>query len=267
MLSLPSDVTQIEKRISQDPKFATSSANPLAEILPTAASISAHLRIPILMYHYVEHVKDRNDKIRISLNTLPETLDMQIKTLKDAGYTFMTTAEIPKYFQGGKWLPNKPVILTFDDGYRDFYTDAFPILKKYQAKAVIYVVSGFLDKSNNLTHKQLKEIADNGLIEIGAHTINHVSLKGMNSKKAQLEISKSKDDLEKELGIKVVSFAYPYGSFDLPAIELVKNAGFDTAVSTIPGTEVNLDNLYFLYRLRPGGRVGTSLLDFVGSSK
>src|SRR5258708_20664509 len=84
---LPADVNKIETEINQNPKFATSSANPLSDPLISEASAAAHFRIPILMYHYVEHVKDKNDRPRISLNTLPEVLDLHIKTLKYAQYT------------------------------------------------------------------------------------------------------------------------------------------------------------------------------------
>lgn len=264
---LPPDVAQIEKRISLDPIFATSSANPLLKSALPEISKSIHFRIPILMYHYVEHVGDQSDQVRISLNTLPEILDLQIKTLKDAGYTFLTPAEIPSFFEGQRALPNKPIILSFDDGYRDFYTGAFPLIKKYQVKAINYVVSGFLDKPNNLTRKQLKEIAQSNLVEIGVHTVDHVNLRGMDPQKAKGQIEKSKSDLEKELGLKVVSFAYPYGAFDLKTVELVKNANFETAASTVPGVDVNMDNLYFLYRLRPGGKTGQALLNLVETAK
>lgn len=174
-----------------------------------------YYHIPVLMYHYVEHVKDRGDKVRISLNTLPETLDLQIKTMKSAGYAFLTASDLADILDGIKTPPPKSVVLTFDDGYRDFYTDAFPILKKYQVKATEYVISGFLNLPNNLTKEQLKEVAQSGLVEIGAHTVHHLALGGANAKKAQGEIESSKIQLEQEINQPVVSFAYPYGSFDL----------------------------------------------------
>lgn len=221
------------------------------------------VRIPILLYHYVEYVKDRGDKIRISLDIEPYAFDSQVKTLKDAGYTFLTPNQIPDLLEGKMSIPKKPVILTFDDGYRDFYTDVFPIIKKYDARAVAYIVPGFLDKPNNLTHKQLKEIAQSKLVEIAAHTVDHAYLKGLNEKRVKFEVEQSKAILERELGIPIVSFAYPYGAFDLNAINIVKNAGFKTAVSTVAGIDVSEDNMFFIYRLRPGYRTGKQLLDFL----
>ncbi len=219
--------------------------------------------IPILMYHYVEHVKDTGDKIRISLNTVPEVLDGQIQTLIKAGYNFITASDLADILDGIKNPPSKPVMLTFDDGYRDFYTDAFPIIKKYKVRAVNYVISGFMNKPNNLTVDQLKEIAKSGLVEIGVHTVNHLALKGISATQLAKEVGYSKVQLEELLQFPVTAFAYPYGSFDINAIQAVKQAGFRTAVSTIAGTSVNNSVRFLAYRLRPGGRTGQSLLNLI----
>ncbi len=226
-----------------------------------ADGLSYH--IPILMYHYVEHVKDPGDKIRISLNTLPEVLDKQLDTLVKANYNFITASDLADILDGIKPAPPKPVILTFDDGYRDFYTDAFPILKKYGIKSVNYVVAGFLNKPNNLTVDQLKEISQSGLVEIGAHTVSHLALKGIGSKQLTAEVSSSRLQLEQVLGLSVTAFAYPYGSFDLNAIGAVKQAGFRTSVSTVAGSSASNSVRFFIYRLRPGARTGQSLIDLL----
>jgi hypothetical protein len=91
------------------------------------------LKIPILMYHYIEY-PDPNDKMRVALNVVPEVLDEQIKTLKDAGYVFLWATDAEQILKGKEEMPKKAVVLTFDDGYRDFYEYAYPILKKYNAK-------------------------------------------------------------------------------------------------------------------------------------
>lgn len=219
--------------------------------------------IPILMYHYVEHVKDAGDKIRISLNTVPEILDRQIKTMVDAGYNFITPSDLADILDGIKQLPQKPVMLTFDDGYRDFYTDAFPILKKYNIRAVNYVVSGFLNKPNNLTENQLKEIAKSGLVEIGAHTVNHLALKRISAPRLTKEVGLSRVQLEEEIGQPVTAFAYPYGSYDINAVQAVKQAGYRTAVSTVPGSSVNNSVRYLAFRLRPGAATGQNLINLL----
>lgn len=217
--------------------------------------------IPILMYHYVEYIQDKNDKMRISLNTLPETLESEIKTLISAGYNFITPSDLADILDGIKEPPKKAVILSFDDGYRDFYTYAFPILKKNNVKAVEYIVSGFLNNANYMTKTQLQEIYKSGLVEIGVHTIHHLALKGVRSDLAKKEIEKSKLDLEEQIGFPITTFAYPYGSFDLNALKLVREAGFRTALSTLPGSSVSDQERYFVYRIHPGGRTGQALLN------
>jgi len=219
------------------------------------------LSTPILVYHYVEYVTDEKDTIRKSLNTLPYLLTKQIETLKNAGYTFVTASELMDIMNGKIKLPNKPVVISFDDGYRDFYTDVFPILKKYNVKAVAYVVSGFLDKPNYLLTEQLKEIAKSGLVEIGAHTVHHISLRGLSPTVVKYEIEESKKELEQITNFTVVSFAYPDGSFDNQAMKLVREAGFKSAVTTTHGIEVNQENKYSLPRIHPGNKTDQWLLN------
>lgn len=242
------DVSEIPREVKRD----------ILRIKPTK-----QFYVPILLYHYVEYVKDPGDTIRKSLNIVPIVFDEEVKTLKDAGFVFITPKDIADIYDDRMELPNKPVILTFDDGYRDFYIDVFPILKKYNVKAIAYIVPNFLDKPNNLTSWQLKEIAQSGLVEIGAHTMDHTYLAGLPLKKVKSEIEESKKYLEEKLGIQIVSFAYPYGAFDNQSIQVVKDAGFKTAVTTISGTLITDTNRYFLYRIRPGGRVGKNLLSLI----
>lgn len=232
--------------------------NKLKQVNPAEA-----IRVPILIYHYIEYVKDKNDTIRISLTTPPSTLDLQIKTLIENGFTLMTQSELADVIDGKKDLPEKPILLTFDDGYRDFYTDAYPILKKYHAKAIEFVVSGFLNWPNYMFESQVRRIAQDNLVEIGAHTMHHVPLRGLKLDRLESEVFGSKLTLEKLTGKPIVSFAFPYGSFDAVAVATVQKAGFTSAVTTLPGIIQGKHNKFFLYRLRPGGRIGQTLLDWL----
>ncbi len=262
-LSPPVDIQRQIQQIRLLVDKQASSAGTIQVGKTQIATAEVVLRVPILMYHYVEYVKDKNDKTRISLNTPPEVLEQEIKTLSDAGYTFMTTGELADCLEGKVQLPPKPVVLTFDDGYRDFYTYAYPILKKYHAKATQYVISGFLGQSNHLLVSQLQEIAKDGLVEIGAHTVRHMWLKGLPLKVVSSEVFQSRVALEQLIKKPVISFAYPFGAFDNQTIEIVKAAGFRTSVSTLPGVEQTQINKFFLFRLRPGGRVGQRLLNLL----
>ncbi len=218
------------------------------------------VKVPILVYHYVEYVKDRKDTIRKSLSTAPHVLESQIKTLIADGYTFITFKKLDQYFDGREKIPEKSIILTFDDGYEDFYTDVFPILRKYNVPAVQYVISGFIDKPNYMTDKQLKEVIESGLVEIGAHTVDHRNLKYLSDKDAQWEISQSKKDLQEKYHILVDAFAYPYGGYNDNTPELVKKGGFITAVTTESGFMLSNDSRFTLYRIHPGISIGYELL-------
>lgn len=219
------------------------------------------IRVPVFLYHYIEYVKD--DPGRQKLTIPPNVLISQIETLRDAGYTFITPNDLMNDLSGAITLPEKIVILTFDDGYMDFYTNVFPILKKEKAKAIEYIVPDFLNRPNYMFTFQVKEIAKSPLVEIGAHTMNHVWLKGISKKTAEYEISQSRKVLEDMLNLPINSFAYPYGALDQQAISLVGEAGYTNAVSTIPGIMQTSQNKLFLYRLRPGYRTGNELIKFL----
>ncbi|MEK7572104.1 MAG: polysaccharide deacetylase family protein [Patescibacteria group bacterium] len=232
--------------------------------IASSATQSATLRIPILMYHYVEHIQDPNDTFRELMNIHPEVFEAQVKTLKEAGYTFLTMREVGEILDGKRTLPHKPIVLTFDDGYRDFLTDALPILQKYTAKSTVYVIAAFTGtEPDHMTQVQLEEVIQTGLVEIGAHTKTHTYLAGNTPEEVSKEIIGSKKMLEFMLNIPIVSFAYPFGAFDEQAVEITKNAGFSTAVTTQPGIYAQHANRYVLDRLRPGHRTGEELTNYL----
>lgn len=227
------------------------------------ASLSASVRLPIFIYHYVEHVKDKNDTIRQKLDINPELFSRQLATLKEASYTPIFARELGEYFDQNKPLPPNPIMITFDDGYSDFYTDVLPILKKYGMKVTIYIVPGFLDRPNFLTKNELLEIRDSGLVEIASHSIHHVDLKRSNPKTAREEIAGSKKMLEDLLGQKVTDFAYPYGSYSSETASLVQTTGYLTSVITKGNITQSIENRFALFRLRPEKRVGKELLHWL----
>ncbi len=245
------------KKIPADVKIMLKKQTPIA-------SLSATLHVPILMYHYVEYLQNRTDTERQLLNVNPDIFEKQIETLLADGYTFITAKDLGDIFDGKIPLPTKPVLLTFDDGHWDLDTVVLPILKKYHIKATAYIVPGFIDtNSDSLTTKELQNLIDSGLIDVGAHTVMHVSLKGESLSKAKYEVNTSKTMLEQKYHIHVYSFAYPYGSFDQQTITLVKQVGFTTAASTIPGNNQSPQNRYFLFRVRPGYMTGKALLHYL----
>lgn len=208
------------------------------------------VEVPILLYHYIEIVKEKKDTIRQSLAMAPALFDSEVATLKRNGYTFVFMKEVPTTLDSQS--TGKFVALTFDDGYRDFYTDAFPILKKYGAKSTIYVITNFVGGPNYMTKAQLKEVVASGLVEVGSHTLDHYNLNSTNKSAVVTELTASKKVLEETYGVKVVSFAYPYGLYNVYAMEQAKIAGYTTAVTTQDGIAITGANLLLLSRVRPG---------------
>lgn len=253
---------QVETVLAQE--IQTNEFN-AAKFSENTLPLNTSIQVPILMYHYVEYVQDKKDTLRQSLNINPDIFEQQMITLKNDGYTFMQSWELGEVLDGKRKLPAKPIIITIDDGHWDVDTVILPILKKYNIKATVYIIPGLLGGSDFLTEQQVKNLLDSGLIEIGDHTVNHISLKGKDLQTVHYEIFQSKQMLEQTYHIKIKSFAYPSGFFDLQAIDEVKKAKFTTAVSTMPGLEVNQSNKFILFRLRPGHRMGQSLLNFIVS--
>lgn len=220
--------------------------------LPTPTGVrDAPLKLPVLMYHYVEYVADKKDTVRIRLSTPPHVFESHLKELKEQGYDSFFAKDIPFLLDGVTFLPPRSIVLTFDDGYEDFYTTVFPLLKKYHMRATVYVIADYTGTKGFLTHDQLLELSTSGLVEIGSHTLNHPYLKTVADEEARLQIAQSKEKLEAELGIDIVSFAYPYGAMSQQAISYVKQAGYTNAVSVISGTLQSGENLYYLSRIRP----------------
>jgi len=227
----------------------------------TRVRAQGEIYLPILLYHYVEIVTDERDTIREGLSITPQVFESQLVTLVNNGFTPITFDDLSAYYAGRAELPNKPIIITFDDGYRDFYTDVFPLLKKHQIRAAIFVVSGFLDYTKNyLTRAQLKEIAASPLVEINAHSVNHPNLTLLSLPNAVWEITESKRALENFLGRPVNHFAYPFGAYSQALAYEVTRAGFHTAATVEFGVNQSFTHRFTLKRIRVGGFTGAEFL-------
>jgi peptidoglycan/xylan/chitin deacetylase (PgdA/CDA1 family) len=229
--------------------------------------LKAPIKIPILMYHYVEYVTDKRDTIRQQLDIVPAVFENQVKTLQEASYSALFINDVADILFRIKPVPEKPIVLTFDDGYGDFYTDVFPILKKYHMKATVYIIPGFLDRLNYMTSSEVQEIAESGLVEIAAHTMHHLNLKSVPDEVAINEIQGSKVQLEVLTGKDVKNFAYPYGEFNQHTADLVEKIGFRSAVSVVSGDMQSMGNRYYLSRLRAGARTGNLFLAWLEQVK
>ncbi|MEK9178848.1 MAG: polysaccharide deacetylase family protein, partial [Patescibacteria group bacterium] len=179
------------------------------------------IKLPIIMYHYVEYVADANDIVKKKLAMSPYYFDLQMKAFKDAGYETYFVKDVPKILSGDLKVGSRSAVLTFDDGYRDFYSIVLPILKKYNLKASLYIIVDYIGWKDFLSKEEIQHIIDSKLVEIGSHTLDHVYLKNMKKEIAMHQITESKKQLEEMFHIPVETFAYPFGAFTEESIELV----------------------------------------------
>ena len=214
--------------------------------------------IPILMYHSISsHASPRFRPCIVS----PETFDEHLSYLDQCHYTPVTVTQfVQAMARGGDGLPARPVVLTFDDGYADFYTSALPALQRHGFTATLYVATAFVGGTSRwlqhmgegmrpmLTWEQLAEISASG-IECAAHTHTHRPLDMLPPSVARDEIVRSKELLEEHLGQQVSSFAYPYGYYSARVWQIVRAAGYASACA-IKGALSSLhDDPYALARL------------------
>ena len=216
--------------------------------------------IPILMYHKV--VKEESEGGIHGTYVTVRQFEDHMKILKEEGYEVITFKDLEdnkfkKRFDKNK----KQIMITFDDGYEDNYTNAFPILKKYGFRAVIYLVSHLTynkwdvenidnpeKKFHMMNRGQIKEMQEWG-IEFGGHTKTHVKLSRITPEKAREEILDSTEVLEELLGRRLISFAYPYGDLNDRVKQIVEEAGYKFGVATDSGSVCFSDDLFQIRRI------------------
>lgn len=225
--------------------------------------------IRILNYHSISsNIKDESfSYVSVSL----KVFSAQMKFLYDNNFNIIDLDDFLEIKKNKQQIPPKMIILTFDDGYANNYINAFPIISKYSFKAVISVITEYIDKNipfpwiNQflledgddkklilpLSKKQLKTMNDYG-ISIASHTRSHRSLSRLDKQDVMKEIMESKKNLEDILGKKVKYFTYPYGSwgdYDKEDKRIVKSAGYEAALSTKVGTNNIESDIYELRRI------------------
>lgn len=191
--------------------------------------------IPILTYHYIRDYNNPKDPIGNRLSVSPDVFDQQMAYLASHGYTPITLDTMYGIFTGQTTRPQKPVVLTFDDGYIDFYANAYPILRKYNFHAVAFVVTGFVGQPAYLSWGNIKEMQTSGLISFEAHTATHAYLPKLSYASMTNELQQSKATLQSQIGTVVNFIAYPYGATNWIVQNAASKAGFFGGVGTWGG--------------------------------
>ena len=224
---------------------------------PTPDGQQRSARVPILMYHYIDVPSAGADAYRVGLSLAPEIFSQHLDYLREQGYTTIHLQDLISYLQTGRPdLPEKPIILTFDDGYRDNYENAFPILQNHEMTATFFIITDFADLAATdptyaryATWDLLRKMDAAGM-EIGSHTRDHPDLRGRSDDFLVWQALGSSQTIEANIGKKPRVLAYPSGSYDEETIRVFHDAGFWGAVTTQPGVEQDSLHLFELKRLR-----------------
>lgn len=218
--------------------------------------------LPLLIYHAFQTPEPADDKYK--LFSTQERFEENVKTLIDAGYTFLTLEDIYKYNNGSLALPEKNITITMDDGWLGCYTEAFPVLKKYNIPATIFIVENLVGTEGYFNWEQAKEMYDTGLVKIHVHGRKHINATDYATKESLIsDYNHTHELIEEKLGANVQKImAYPAGKSSEDTIAWLKEAGFEVQVQTKYGTinkSSSLD-LTGLGRIRGEQATGKSIL-------
>lgn len=197
----------------------------------------------VLNYHQI------NDRDKNSLTVSPGLFAEELDYLIDHGYHVISLDQFIRHQTEGASLPDKPVLITFDDGYRDNYTDAFPLLKERNMPALIFIITDYIGTQKNyLTWDQVHEMEKNG-IEFGSHTLSHAMLSQNDPKDAKFQLETSQAVFRWQFGKNARALAYPCGYYDDTVKKLVKEAGYEAAFTVDYGPVHPGDDILALRRV------------------
>lgn len=219
--------------------------------LPTPDGVARDISLPILMYHYLSEPPAGADIYRRDLSVTPEQFAAHLDRLLTEGYTTISFYQFLEYLTLGSPLPAKPVILTFDDGYRDNFVNAFPALKERGMVATFFVVTDFLDEERPayLTWEMAREMLAAGM-SIESHSRNHASLAGKDDDYLVWQALGSLETLQFELGVRPRFVSYPAGEYDQRTIAVFQSAGYWAGITTVQGMDHSGERPFELERIR-----------------
>ncbi|WP_448588234.1 polysaccharide deacetylase family protein [Thermocrinis sp.] len=208
----------------------------------------------VLMFHNV--AKPPKSARLKSLYVKPDKFEKWMRILSKLNYKFVKEEDLAPKGRG--------VLLTFDDAYKDFLENAFPVIKELRAHAIVFVPAGLVGQFNRWDFKKVNAIKPimswdelsylvKAGIEIGSHTLSHPFLTKLSIKDAKREIEDSKKLLEDKLGVKIKSFCYPYGDYNQEIAELVREAGYEYAYTTVKGKYKDSPNRWEIKRIYISG--------------
>ncbi len=222
--------------------------------------------VRILVYHAIAELPPEQDRWRMAVP--PKLLTAQLRWLQRQGYTFVSLDEVLEMVRGLRAVPEKAVAVTFDDGFQDTWSSAYPILQKAGVPATAFIVPSYVetqrpfpwlehpDRFNRpLTWEELRRFSGDRLMTVGAHGWTHRCLSELATEDQSHEVQQSKVVLEEGLGRPVKWFAYPYGfrgSFSETTVACLRQHGYEAACANVMGINRQGDSLWELKRTRIG---------------
>ncbi|MBV9282815.1 MAG: polysaccharide deacetylase family protein, partial [Chloroflexi bacterium] len=189
--------------------------------------------VPVVIFHHIKWLTPADDAMERGLTVLPSQFQAELAYLARAHYHTIGAAQLVRYLRLGGSLPPKPVVLTFDDGYRDVYPNAYRLLRQQHMTATFFIVPGFLNTPRYLTWTQVEDMSAHGM-DIESHTMTHPDLTTLSPSRRWYELTESRRELESRLHRSIRVFAYPYGAFAGLTGEVAK-AGYWGAFTTQAG--------------------------------
>jgi peptidoglycan/xylan/chitin deacetylase (PgdA/CDA1 family) len=221
---------------------------------PTPVPLPDRTQVPILMYHYVSELPPNPDHYRRDLTVSPEDFEAQLQYLADEGYHTITLTDLYLHLTEGYPLPERPIALTFDDGYADAYEVVFPLLLNYGFTGTFFVLAtpAHFESPGYLTWAQMKEMSDAGM-DIQAHGRDHVDLRGRSYEYLVYQIRGIQEAIQYHTGHLPRFFCYPSGQYDADVIAVLASAGYWGAVTTQGGKTQTRETLFEMPRVRVRG--------------
>ena len=195
---------------------------------------------PILLYHRIAEA-EQTTRYTVS----PETFAEQMKRLKELGYSPITPSKLIDALDNGAMLPERPILITFDDGYEDVYVNAFPVMKAYGWPGTVYLIGNQVGVSEHLDAAEVYDLVLAGW-EVGSHSLRHPNLR--QTSRLEQEVAGSRAALEELLSVPVGTFAYPYGIANKEITELVRDSGYQAAMGLGISSKHTLNTQFFLSR-------------------
>jgi len=225
---------------------------------PTPQATTTPVRVPIVTYHGVRDTEPTEAADVRQFNVAPALLREELQYLIDNDFTPITFAELSAYFDTSASLPEKPIIITFDDGWRSQYVNALPILRELGVRATFFLFPNALGHETFMSWDEARELVTAGM-EIGSHSTSHLYMTKQPAEDLPREIAGSKQWLEEELGTAVDTFSYPFGLYNATSTKAVHEAGYTTARTLAHTTMHSRDTRFELGSYL----VGNNISDFI----